>query len=135
MAYEKQNFEDGQVLKAENLNKMEDELAREKSWGELGDKPFLVANLNYETFALDMTPEEIFEVTRSGGTVLFAMTMTPISVDTDETGIYAVYASSIGMVVDNGEGLAIGSVLSFSPTDGGFMGGQTVMFTGGTVIE
>ena len=38
--YEKQNFTDGQVLEAEHLNKMEDELARPKSWNELADKPF-----------------------------------------------------------------------------------------------
>jgi hypothetical protein len=38
--YNKQNFEDGQVLKAEHLNHMEDELARPKSWNELTDKPF-----------------------------------------------------------------------------------------------
>lgn len=42
MAYTKQNFEDGQVLKAEHLNKIETELAREKSWNELKDKPFEV---------------------------------------------------------------------------------------------
>ncbi len=40
MSYTKQNFTDGQVLKAEHLNKMENELAREKSWNELADKPF-----------------------------------------------------------------------------------------------
>lgn len=40
MVYEKQNFEDGQVLKAEHLNKIEDELARAKSWNDLTDKPF-----------------------------------------------------------------------------------------------
>lgn len=40
MSYEKQNFVDGQVLEAEHLNKMEDELARPKSWNELADKPF-----------------------------------------------------------------------------------------------
>lgn len=40
MAYTKQNFEDGQTLKAEHLNKMEDELAREKSWDELAHRPF-----------------------------------------------------------------------------------------------
>jgi hypothetical protein len=40
MIYEKQNFEDGQVLEAEHLNKMEEELARPKSWNELMDRPF-----------------------------------------------------------------------------------------------
>ena len=40
MSYEKQNFEDGQVLEAEHLNKMEDELARPKSWNELANRPF-----------------------------------------------------------------------------------------------
>ena len=36
MSYVMQNFEDGQVLTAENLNKMEEELAREKSWDDIG---------------------------------------------------------------------------------------------------
>lgn len=40
MAYEKQNFQQGQILTAEAMNKIEEELARKKSWDELGDKPF-----------------------------------------------------------------------------------------------
>lgn len=40
MSYEKQNFTDGQTLKAEHLNRIEDELARKKSWDELDGKPF-----------------------------------------------------------------------------------------------
>lgn len=37
MAYEKQNFEDGQVLKAEHLNKMEDAIASIPSFGVVGE--------------------------------------------------------------------------------------------------
>jgi len=40
MAYEKHEFENGQVLAAEQLNRMEEELARKKSWNELADRPF-----------------------------------------------------------------------------------------------
>lgn len=40
MAYETHKFEDGQVLGAQQLNEMDEELARKKSWEELGDRPF-----------------------------------------------------------------------------------------------
>lgn len=68
MAYEKQKFEDGQVLEAEHLNHMEDELARQKSWNELGDRPF------YEkiTAITEIIPEtEVVGSEESGGTVDF----------------------------------------------------------------
>ena len=39
MSYNKQNFENGQVLKAEHLNHIEDGIANQ-SWNDLKDKPF-----------------------------------------------------------------------------------------------
>ena len=40
MAYKTHKFEDCQVLGAQQLNEMDAELARQKSWEELGDRPF-----------------------------------------------------------------------------------------------
>lgn len=53
MAYEKQNFEDGQVLKAEQLNKIEDGIkAVEEAAGNLQSA---VANLQPITSTTDIT--------------------------------------------------------------------------------
>lgn len=134
MAYTKQNFEDGQVLNAEHLNKMEDGIVNQ-SWNDLKDKPFVVVNLSFETMKLDKTPAELLEINISGGAALFSMTMTPIAVDTDEDRIVAVHTSTVmGGDVD-GNAMLFLHYFNFSPDDGSFLGASTAMWDGGTVIE
>ena len=103
------------------------------SWNDLTDKPFHVASLDFETFALDMPPEEIGAVIEAGGSVLFAMTMTPLAVEFDTTGLTGVYANLLSAYPI--EGIIISTVYIFSPTDGTFMGTHRAMWTGGTVLE
>lgn len=68
MAYEKLNLADGDVLKAEHLAHMETEMARQKSWNELGDRPFGVEPAVF-------VPEQTF--TDEGNSAIVEFELTP----------------------------------------------------------
>lgn len=112
MAYEKQNFKDGQVLTAEHLNKMEDELARKKSWSELGDTKQEIMPLGDAQFTFNedmgtycamiettvsMQPGDVFEVVWDG------TTYTSVSLDADGQGNVAFGNLSAMGAADTGE--------------------------------
>lgn len=85
MSYEKQNFEDGQVLEAEHLNHMEDELARPKNWKEIEGKPFVTVDGAKEQIDPAVLPEAL----QFGGvtTIKGIMPETEVTGEDDGSGV------------------------------------------------
>ena len=107
MAYEKQNFEDGQVLTAEHLNKMEEELARAKSWNDLTDKPF------GETYTVILEEQEL---TQGADGEMIVPSLAPIQDGDELVVVYngQSYACTAFVYIELPTGVMFGNLATLS---------------------
>lgn len=108
------------------IKPIEPEYLPKPEWGNIANKPFVVANLSFETMKLDITPDEILAINEAGGIVLLGLTMTPIMVSADEGGATDAAATQVSY---GGEGNLVAVTYLFS-ADGTFTDAEQTRLTG-----